>query len=122
MLKESAYVRQNLGEPPKRWFTDEEFDLAVWTDPEGRPISFQLGYDKSRYYRALTWDLERGFKHQLVDDGENRPGRFKGTPILLPDGEFEGPRIAGKFDESALGIDPMIAEFVRVKFLEFLGR
>jgi len=44
MLKESEYVRQNLGEPPKRWFTSETFDLSLWSESGGNPHSFQLGY------------------------------------------------------------------------------
>jgi len=32
MLEESEYVRQVKGEPKRRWFSDDYFDLIVWVD------------------------------------------------------------------------------------------
>ena len=32
MLSEDSHVRQPEGEPPRRWFSDDYFDLIVWLD------------------------------------------------------------------------------------------
>ncbi len=32
MLKELEDIKQFAGEPKRRWFTDEYFDLIVWQD------------------------------------------------------------------------------------------
>lgn len=81
MLSEVTAVRQDEGEPPRRWFTDEEHDLIVWLTAERLPQSFQFCYGKGAVERALTWKPETGFIHQRVDDGE-RMGWQKSTPIL----------------------------------------
>jgi len=75
----SEYVRQKKGEPHRRWFADEYFDLLVWEDETGEIVGFELSYDKNRDQRALTWEKQKGYHHFKVDDGESRPGKFKGV-------------------------------------------
>ena len=52
-----------------------------------------------------------------VDDGENRPGKHKGTPILVADGAFDRASVGERFRRAATGIDPAIAELVHAKLL-----
>ena len=49
------------------------------------------------------------------DDGENRPGRFKQTPILVADGVFDHASIAERFKQASLQIDRPLAEFVHAR-------
>jgi len=51
MLREIRDVRQVSGEPMRRWFSDEDFDLIVWLDPEDRIIGSAAGKD---FFFSLT--------------------------------------------------------------------
>jgi hypothetical protein len=67
---------------------DDGFDLIVWYDNADAVRGFQICYDVgSPQERALTWRRERGFAHDIVDDGGDRPDKNR-TPILLPDGQI----------------------------------
>ena len=98
MITEITGVRQINGDPRRRWFSNEDFDLIVWLDdPDDHISGFQLCYDKTAYQRALTWHSEHGYLHNRVDDGENTPGKYKAAPILVCDGIFEKEIIAAQF-------------------------
>jgi len=120
MLKEipQEYVRQIKGEPKRRWFDDDNFDLVIWEDNDGKIIAFQLFYDKVHNQRVLAWKVKSGFLHERVDDGERRPGKYKATPILTADGLFDYKRIAAQFKKEILEIEEKVAAFVHKKLLE----
>jgi len=117
MLSEVPGVRQNPGEGRRRWFSDREMDLIVWLDGSDGIAGFQLCYDRDSRERALTWMRDRGFSHRRVDDGES-VGHLKRTPILVPDGVFDGGSVTRRFRELSSEIDSEIADFV----LEALAR
>lgn len=119
MLNEYDFPGEPDGELTKRWFSDSFFDLYVWIDKGGEVASFQLCYDKPRDEHALTWKRPGTYYHQRVDDGENRPGKSKSTPVLLPDGAIDNHFIAERFTQESKDIDPEIATFVQTKVLEF---
>ncbi|GAK59063.1 putative integron gene cassette protein [Candidatus Vecturithrix granuli] len=119
MLKEYTQVRQIQGEDKRRWFADHYFDLIIWYDAKEQIAGFQLCYDITHYHRALTWHRERGYSHNQIDDGENRPGKMKASPILVPDGIFDYPIIAEQFQHASRNIDPEIAAFVYHKILQY---
>ena len=110
-------VRQIENEHRRRWFSDAFFDLIVWVDDAGEIVGFQLCYDKEGHQRALTWKSPSHYIHTGVDDGEDRPGRYKGTPILVVDGAFDRAAIGERFRQAAASIDPAIAELVHAKLL-----
>ena len=116
---ETKSVRQINGEPRRRWFWSNYFDLIVWFNSENDIIGFQLCYDKNRYQRVLTWKMESGYSHDRIDDGEGSPGKYKGTPILAADGIFEEGKIAALFKEESQSIDKQIAGFIHEKILEY---
>ena len=39
-------VRQIEGEPFRRWYADDYFDLFIWFDDNDKVTGFQLCYDK----------------------------------------------------------------------------
>ena len=119
MLREIASVRQIPDEPRRRWFSDEHFDLVVWNDEQGGVIGFQLCYDRAHAERALTWHADTGFSHNAVDDGESRPSRYKSTPILVADGEFDPQTVAATFLGHAGVLDSESANFIYYKLLEY---
>ncbi len=112
MLREVRKVRQVDGEPRRRWFTDDFFDLIVWSLPGDDIVGFQLTYDKFRQERALTWRQDEGFVHDGVDDGEDRPGKLKATPILVADGAFDATGIAERFSQESGDLPADLVAFI----------
>jgi hypothetical protein len=119
MLKEILDVRQVPGDARRRVFFSEDLDLTVWLDNRDGIVGFELCYDKETSERAVRWSRGKGFLHQKVDDGENRPGRYKATPILVPDGAFAAQKISQLFREKSRDIDQLIAKFIYHKLLEY---
>mgnify|MGYP006961791758 CR=1 FL=1 len=111
MLREIHDVRQVRGDPRRRWFSDEEFDLIVWLDPEDRIIGFQLCYDKPTEQKALTWLKDDGYHHSRIDDGDN-PGKMKASPVLEADGRFDREGVGPRFRENRGDVPENIAAFV----------
>jgi hypothetical protein len=120
-MKEIINVRQVDGDPKRRWFSSDYFDLIVWHSEGGRIIGFQLCYDKDRNEKALTWKASVGYCHNRVDDGENRQLTYKATPILVADGIFSKDTVADTFNRESKDMDKEISDFVHKKLLEFTG-
>jgi hypothetical protein len=114
MLRE-IQARQLPGEPPRRWFTSPDIDLFVWLGADGAPTGFQLCYDKQRREHALTWTQAAGFTHMGVDGGESRPGRYKGTPILVANGAIDFDAILEQLRSQASAIPFPFLELVETK-------
>ena len=113
MLREVKRVRQIPGRPHRRWFEDDHLDLIVWSSGEGAIVGIQLCYDKGTpSERALTWLKDRELSHLRVDDGEDRPFKFKMTPILVPDGTFDGGELLAIFMAASQNLEPAIAKAV----------
>jgi hypothetical protein len=118
MLYEIKDVKQQPGEPKKRWFTDEYYDLFVWYDDQDQISSFQLTYDKGHEERALTWSRRGGFRHTGVDTGEDSPIESR-SPVLVTDGIFDAAVEAERFKEESEEIDPHVARFVYSRLLRY---
>lgn len=120
MLTEIRKPRQIPDEPRRRWFHSADMDLIVWFAEgdvgEGSvPIAFQLCYDKARAEKALSWKPERGFVHLLVDDGESAHGKYKATPLLMPDGACELGVLGQRFNAAGKGLPAAIRAFITTK-------
>lgn len=115
------YVKQIPGEPRRRWFEDNYFDLLVWENEAGPIVAFQLSYDKRHNQRSLMWKEQIGYMHNKVDDGENKPGKYKATPILVEDGVLDFVKVAEKFKLNSKAIDTEVSTFVYNKILEYPG-
>lgn len=118
MLSEIIRPKQIPGEPRRRWFSDDNFDLVVWIDTDDNIEGFQLCYNKKNNQHALTWHRDKGYFHSLVDDGEQDPGGYKQTPILLMDGVFSKDAVAQKFSLSSAQIDQDVFSFVYEKIVK----
>ncbi len=119
MLYEILNVRQIEGEPFRRWFMDEYFDLIVWLDDRNEISGFQLCYDRLKNQHALTWQRESGYQHSRVDDGEGRPGKYKATPILISDGFFPKDEIARRFCQVSRNLEKKVADLVYEKIVQY---
>ena len=116
MLREVRHVMQVPGEPRRRWFSDENFDLIVWFSPENEVIGFQLCYDKETEQKALTWLNQEGYRHSRVDDGDN-PGKMKASPVLEADGHLDREGIGRRFRENRGDVPDKIADCVYNKIM-----
>lgn len=122
MLREITPIRQNSDRVKKRWFSSSDMDLFVWFNDQV-PARFQLSYDKPAREHAITWDIESGFSHNSVDTGEHSPGtKYKMTPILVANGEFDAASIARKFLQASQNIEESLADFIYARLLEYPGR
>lgn len=115
MINEVLHIKQVKGEPKRRLFSDKFFDLYVWSNESCQIVGFQLCYDKERNCRALTWWQNTGYSHNRVDDGENRPGKYKATPVLVPDGTFDKKTIFRSFLKACSGMEQIVLQFVLKK-------
>ncbi len=112
MLCEIRNVKQHSGEPRRQWFVDDYFDLIVWFNKNREIIGFQLCYDKVKNQHALTWNSGFGYIHNRVDDGEQKPGKHKSSPVLVTDGKFDYEHIAEIFKRESGNLDESLAEFI----------
>lgn len=119
MLYEINNVKQITGEPRRRWFVDDYFDLIVWLDEKNEISGFQLCYDKFRNQHALTWHKNSGYKHNRVDDGESRPGKYKAAPILVSNGVFLKNPLADLFKKASRELEENIANMVYEKIIQY---
>jgi len=119
MLKEAKNVRQIEGEPRRRWFDDEYFDLIVWFEKNDSIWGFQLCYDREYKPRALTWTKKDGYKHTGIDDGEGSGGMMKESPVLVADGLFNTRTTGQKLEAAAGGLPTEIKDFVLKKVYDF---
>lgn len=111
-MREYHRVRQIAGEPRRRWFASDELDLIVRVSGTGAFIGFELCYDKHGQERSLSWSPSSGFSHMAVDSGEPRPGRYKETPILVPNGSCDMGRIYSDFLDASRSLPRDISSFV----------
>jgi len=115
-MNEIPRVRQNPGEPLRRWFHSVEMDLTVWCDDSGSLVGFQLCYDRPYAERGLTWTPESGFLDAAIDDGENNEGLGrKSSAILIGDGHCDANHVHDIFLAASHALPQQIARFVATK-------
>lgn len=119
MLREVTNVRQIPGDPPRRWFSDEFFELIVWFAPDKSIHGFQLCYDIANKPRALTWFRDLGYTHDGIDDGEAAGVLNKASPILVQDGIFDSRHIAAKLAAAGGELPDDIRELVTAKVVGY---
>lgn len=119
MLYEVKDVRQICGEEKRRWFVDEAFDLLIWETGDKRITGFQLCYNKEGIRHVLSWQEETGYMHNLLDEGEDRPGKYKMSPILVMNGQFSGDRVAEMFLNSSIFLEKHISSFIYGKIRQY---
>ena len=105
------------GEPKRRWFTDDDFDLFVWYNPDDTYFGFQLCYDKNGDQHAFTWRQDSGFSHKRVDDGDRC--QRSSTEFLVPDGVFNWNTILARFQKESRQIEAAIVELVTSKIQSY---
>ena len=111
MLREITSVRQDEPNFARRWFQDDYFDLFLWLALDGRVSAFQLGYDRARQERVLSWSSARGFSHNRVDAGETWPMQSM-TPLLVPGGSCPIRAVFREFDRRSEALEGSVRSFL----------
>ena len=121
MLKEQSNVRQEPKDHFRRWFAQEDFSLYIWYNRDGGFHGFQICYDELDDPRAFTWTEDRGYSHRGIDTGERHLVQHKGTPILVPNDNFDADQVYARLCATDHDLPPDIRDFVRVKFTAYLS-
>ena len=121
MLVEADNVSQPQGEPHRRWFVGAGLDLTLWTGPEKGFQGFQICYRLPGGEKVLTFQEGDGYSHHNLDDGESSCGRFKQTPLLVPDGVLDRDGLLARFLEEAAELEVPILNYVAEKLREYPG-
>jgi hypothetical protein len=117
-MREIGSVRQDSERGYRRWFQDDYFDVFVWQDAGGRPIAFQLCYDRANAEGAISWSETHGFAHARVDGGAKQ-AKYGMSPILRSDGVAPYFRIYNRFLVAAADWDPTLRAFVLEQLREY---
>jgi hypothetical protein len=114
VLEERTGVKPEKDGTPRRWFSDADFDLFVWSR-DGKLDGFELCYDKKARERAVSWDAKKGWSRARIDGGEDNPSK-NNTPIWLKDeAEFDARGLVVRFEQASGKLDPAVYDFVRSK-------
>lgn len=106
-------ITQTPGEPHKRWFQSDYFDLFVWHEPDHSLWGFRLCYDRCFDEHALTWHRATGATtHHSVDEG-GRDGTVAGTPWLREARHGVPAEVIERFDEQGSTLPDEIRVLVR---------
>jgi len=112
MLVEFSNLSQS-GEGYRRLFTDEFFHLYIWYNKkDGEPTGFQLNYSVRDNPHSLTCSIGGSCTHARIDEGEDAPGHFKGTPILVSDGVFEREPVLERFLATSRMLDSKLRDVI----------
>lgn len=114
MLREIKAVRQDDPSLVRRWFQDDYFDLFVWLTAAGKVDAFQLGYDRSRDERVLSWSTARGFSHARVDAGEQTPFHSM-TPLLVPGASCPIRTLLRELERRGSALEDSVRDFLLSK-------
>ena len=109
MLKEFEGIRQTAA-GRRRNFVADGYDLYAWYDDNEHLYGFQLVYGLGDEQKALTWTEKEGYFHNNVDEGES--GRFKQTPLLVPDGVFAPAALLARLEPLMVEVEAPVRELV----------
>jgi hypothetical protein len=110
MLKEFPNLRQG-DKGYRRLFYDEDFDLYIWYEAEGRSaVGFQLVYFVGEEQKAFTWESEGNSDHMTVDGWDSNRSNL--TPFLVADGQADFSYLYGEMKKRMDETDRAIKEMV----------
>ena len=111
MMNELPFIKQITGENRRRWFTSANMDLIIWINPLDQPVNFELCYDKQHQEKSLRWSTQ-GHSHCIIDNGENRAGRYKSSPIHCASSGLDARKLRDLFEAGSQLIPESLRLFV----------
>lgn len=108
MLQEIASTHRANHRKPKRWFTDANMDLFVWFE-EQRPVCFQLSYKQQQQEHSISWHINAGLSHTLINHQTSYPAND----------DFNPSHIARDFLRASNNIETALADFIFARLIEY---
>ena len=119
MLYDAPIVPKK-GDLPRRFISDDYFDLYVWYRPDQCFHGFQLCYDKGGQERAVTWIMGKQPSHSTVDTGDDLPTENR-SPMLTGGGYFPAAEVIAEFTRRSVHLSPKIRRLVLAKLRQLGG-
>ena len=118
MLQEIASTHRTGNRKPKRWFTDSNMDLFVWFKNQ-RPVCFQFSYNKLQQEHSISWHVESGFSHTMINSG-NRHTKYSAPSMTSSEHHhhFDATIIAREFLQASNHITASLADFIFARLIE----
>ncbi|MBI4868464.1 MAG: hypothetical protein HY816_16125 [Candidatus Wallbacteria bacterium] len=88
------FIRQDVPGLRKRWFQGESTDLAIWQDPQGRVVHFQLLVEPDR---IIDFEAAKGMITGRVDQSR-RSGQHAASPVVVADAVLSRETLKLAFD------------------------
>ncbi len=101
----------------RKWFNSRDMDLVVWIEDD-EFVEFQLCYDRRFNEKIVTWRLKHGLTHNVVDDGESKPGKLKQSPVFAENLQLDASFVSGVFLTQTEHVDKEIVRFVLGKLVD----
>ena len=112
-LGENKSVRQRPEEGFRRWFLNEYFDLIIWYEFEGGPLTgFQLCYSRHLNERAFTWQRNKRSSHFVSAGSDERGTPWIATAVLHGDAGPVPPEVLQRLREEQGELDAKLLERV----------
>jgi len=122
MLQEIASTHRINNRKPKRWFTDSDMDLFIWFEKQ-RPICFQLSYNKRQNEHSISWHIDAGFSHSLINP-KKRLTKYRHPATASSECEcnFNPVSTARDFLQASDCIEATLADFIFARLIEYPGQ
>jgi len=132
MLREIERTHQDSPKLLKRWFTSQEMDLFVWSDPSlvasteiiqdkaSIIVRFQMSIKHLNEEYAVYWDNVEGCKTFTIDEG-SQPGKHPKSPLMLESEIQAIPTSLAEIEQAFAQIEYQIASFVLAKLKSSLN-
>lgn len=109
---EIKHVQQIEGEPRKRWFQSDYFDLFVWYNRDDSLWGFRLCYDRCYGEHSLTWKSETGsVSHHSIE--ATGPGYYPSTPMLADPDRQVPAEVLERFDREGSTLPDDLRTLIR---------
>lgn len=114
MLRErGGPIRDSQGRIRRR-FTDGEFELRVFLEPDGSMFGFQLLYPQGSQLWLLSWSPVEQYLHFMVDSLAGAFEDVQGDHRRLPTdpGEVDGFALLERLRPATAALEPRLRSFV----------
>ncbi len=115
-MREIKGVHQSSSDLTKRWFSDLDSDLFLWSNSNEEIKAFQFSLRKRNIETAIKWGETDGVTLYKVDDGA-QPGKHPGTPLLLEDNEIDIELLSEAIDIKLAQQHPDLHQFITSKII-----
>jgi len=111
---EIQFVSQVPGEPHKRWFQSDYFDLFVWYNKDDSLWGFRLCYDRGYGEHSLTWKSDTGsVSHHSIEPSRPAFNQHPSTPMLGEAGQKVPAEVLERFNREGTTLPDDLRPLIR---------